>query len=220
MFLTREISLTPASVLWLFRSNAFDACISVAVIHHLSTEERRANAIKELLRIVKPNGLVLIYVWAQEQHGDSASHGNVQTASEGGHALPAAPWEAHANECRSGSSLPATQESSGEEKERGINEEERKKEARKAIQVNQTRNIFEQQDLLIPWHFRGNQRKKNEGKDGVGPKQPLREEQVFHRFYHVFVEGELEALCLKIKGTSIVKKYNDKGNWCIVLRKL
>ena len=41
--------------------------ISIAVIHHFSTPERRKEAIAELLRIVKPGGKVLIFVWAMEQ---------------------------------------------------------------------------------------------------------------------------------------------------------
>jgi ubiquinone/menaquinone biosynthesis C-methylase UbiE len=41
--------------------------ISVAVVHHLSTDQRRQVAINELYRICKPGGLVLIYVWAFEQ---------------------------------------------------------------------------------------------------------------------------------------------------------
>ncbi|CAO3639109.1 unnamed protein product [Cunninghamella blakesleeana] len=50
-----------------YRSNVFDFAISIAVIHHFSTPERRLAAIKEILRIVKPGGKVLIFVWALEQ---------------------------------------------------------------------------------------------------------------------------------------------------------
>ncbi|KAJ8036396.1 Alkylated DNA repair protein alkB-like 8 [Holothuria leucospilota] len=49
------------------KTNTFDACISIAVIHHFSTEERRLEAIKELVRILRPGGLALVYVWAMEQ---------------------------------------------------------------------------------------------------------------------------------------------------------
>lgn len=50
------------------RAGAFDAAISIAVIHHFSSVERRRAAIAELLRIVRPDGgRVLIYVWAREQ---------------------------------------------------------------------------------------------------------------------------------------------------------
>ena len=50
-----------------FEDNCADAVISIAVIHHFSTEERRIQALGELFRILKPTGKILIYVWAYEQ---------------------------------------------------------------------------------------------------------------------------------------------------------
>lgn len=44
-----------------------DVCISIAVIHHFSTKERRIRAIQEIFRILKVNGSALIYAWAKEQ---------------------------------------------------------------------------------------------------------------------------------------------------------
>lgn len=49
-----------------------DAIISIAVIHHFCTIERRIKALSELLRILKDNGKMLIYVWSHEQ--DKFSH--------------------------------------------------------------------------------------------------------------------------------------------------
>lgn len=45
----------------------FDFAISIAVIHHFSTEERRVDAIREILRVLKPQGKAMIYCWALEQ---------------------------------------------------------------------------------------------------------------------------------------------------------
>ncbi|KAK5132353.1 hypothetical protein LTR08_009188 [Meristemomyces frigidus] len=47
--------------------HAFDFAISIAVVHHLSTPERRVQAIKSMLDTLKPDGKALIYVWALEQ---------------------------------------------------------------------------------------------------------------------------------------------------------
>ncbi|KAG4078399.1 hypothetical protein HA402_013110 [Bradysia odoriphaga] len=49
------------------RSNSVDGCISIAVIHHLVTEERRQQAIIEMSRILVTGGRCLIYVWAKNQ---------------------------------------------------------------------------------------------------------------------------------------------------------
>ena len=50
-----------------FDNNTFDNTISIAVIHHLSTHEDRIKSIKELLRVTKKDGKILITVWAIEQ---------------------------------------------------------------------------------------------------------------------------------------------------------
>ncbi|CAF1214905.1 unnamed protein product [Rotaria sp. Silwood1] len=48
-------------------TNTFDGAISIAVIHHMSTENRRLIALQEIVRILKPNGQALVTVWAKEQ---------------------------------------------------------------------------------------------------------------------------------------------------------
>lgn len=50
-----------------FRSGVFDAAISIAVAHHLSTRTRRIAAHESLGRLLRPGGRGLIYVWAQER---------------------------------------------------------------------------------------------------------------------------------------------------------
>jgi tRNA (uracil-5-)-methyltransferase TRM9 len=45
----------------------FDFAISIAVIHHLSTPERRQEAISSILECLRKDGKALIYVWALEQ---------------------------------------------------------------------------------------------------------------------------------------------------------
>ncbi|XP_035536106.1 probable tRNA methyltransferase 9B isoform X2 [Morone saxatilis] len=50
-----------------YRDGCFDAVLSIAVIHHLSTKERRIRAIKEMARTLRVGGRIMIYVWAMEQ---------------------------------------------------------------------------------------------------------------------------------------------------------
>lgn len=54
-----------------FSDNTFDGFMAVASYHHLSTDESRTQALNEMYRILKPNGLGLIVVWAMEQPDDS-----------------------------------------------------------------------------------------------------------------------------------------------------
>ncbi|EIJ93172.1 tRNA (uracil-5-)-methyltransferase TRM9 [Nematocida parisii] len=48
-----------------FKQNTFDICISIAVIHHLSSEERRKTAVKSMVDMLKIGGHALIYVWSE-----------------------------------------------------------------------------------------------------------------------------------------------------------
>jgi tRNA (uracil-5-)-methyltransferase TRM9 len=50
-----------------YRPGMADFAICIAVIHHLSTPERRREAIGALLECIRPGGKVLVYVWALEQ---------------------------------------------------------------------------------------------------------------------------------------------------------
>ena len=68
-----------------FRSGLFDLVLSIAVIHHFSNPERRKEAVKELLRLARPDsGRVLIYVWAKEQEKHRGEGCDVMI-----------PWEMH-----------------------------------------------------------------------------------------------------------------------------
>ncbi|XP_072547629.1 probable tRNA methyltransferase 9B [Salminus brasiliensis] len=50
-----------------YRDGCFDAVLSIAVIHHMSTRERRIRALKEMARTLRIGGRIMIYVWAMEQ---------------------------------------------------------------------------------------------------------------------------------------------------------
>lgn len=49
-----------------YSDNTFDFVMCVAVIHHLDSEELRKQSIKEMLRVLKPGGKLLVTSWAYE----------------------------------------------------------------------------------------------------------------------------------------------------------
>ena len=51
-----------------YPSHMFDAIISIAVIHHLDSYNYRVNAIKELIRVCKPSGKIMLSVWQVEDN--------------------------------------------------------------------------------------------------------------------------------------------------------
>ena len=64
----RNLNVTHGSILNIpFDMNIADNTICIAVIHHLETLEERVKALSELIRITKPGGHIMIYVWCFEQ---------------------------------------------------------------------------------------------------------------------------------------------------------
>ena len=61
-----------------FRSCMFDVVISIAVLHHMTTEQRRINALREIGRILRPGGRAMVTSWAMEQSVDGKSSNYVQ----------------------------------------------------------------------------------------------------------------------------------------------
>jgi tRNA (uracil-5-)-methyltransferase TRM9 len=49
------------------QTGRFDFAISIAVVHHLSTRDRRRQALKSILQTLNADGKAMIYVWALEQ---------------------------------------------------------------------------------------------------------------------------------------------------------
>ena len=69
------------------------------------------------------------------------------------------------------------------------------------------------QDVLVPWTLPG-----NDGDGGNGP-------EVYHRYYHLFVSGELRKLvedAAAAGGFAVVHEQGEMGNrearWCRVVR--
>ena len=141
---------------------------------------------------------------------------------------PDCPGNAFETSCRSGEIYPQMEQecSSGS----AASEDNLPK-----LKVNASRNMFEQQDLLIPWHYHG---KKNSSKNSKESSCTLdsatvdkdgrklnsavegKDLRIFQRFYHVFKEHELTNECSKLGDVFIVRSYYDKGNWCIELEKV
>jgi ubiquinone/menaquinone biosynthesis C-methylase UbiE len=53
-----------------YRSEVFDTVISVAVLHHIETYEKRVTMLKEILRVCKKGGLIFFTVWANTKSCD------------------------------------------------------------------------------------------------------------------------------------------------------
>ncbi|CAG0885985.1 unnamed protein product [Cyprideis torosa] len=73
-----------------------------------------------------------------------------------------------------------------------------------SLPVHQSGHEFTHADCLVPW------KRASDGK-------------IFHRYYHVFSEGELEVLFQEISvvsGVKLVESFYEQGNWCLVFQKI
>ena len=65
---TKELTCVEASMTALpFEDASADAILSIAAFHHLSTEERRVEALREMVRVLKNDGEILMSVWSKTQ---------------------------------------------------------------------------------------------------------------------------------------------------------
>lgn len=159
------------------RDNMFDSVISIAVIHHFSNDELRLKAIRELTRVCKVGGTILIYVWAFEQHRKFAAQDVF------------VPWHL------------------GDAYEEGN--------AKLVIKDGEKhKNISQLPDE--------SQKGKESGKEGLietAIKDETKQSTIYHRYYHVFKQGELEKLVAQVEDLKIKESFYDHANWCVIVEK-
>ncbi|XP_027568546.2 alkylated DNA repair protein alkB homolog 8 isoform X2 [Pipra filicauda] len=210
------------------RSGSCDACISIAVIHHFSTAERRLATIRELARLLRPGGMALIYVWAMEQeyknqkskylkekNGSKGKEKEINTGTTQRLLTDQVPGSSSQDSACSDQLINDLKDEGCDARPVGADSK---------LPVHTNRTSFQSQDLLVPWHLKGGTKKKEESVDTVLVPADSKESQevspVFHRYYHVFCEGELEAVCRSLDCVRVQKSYYDQGNWCVILEKL
>ncbi|KAF9977797.1 tRNA methyltransferase, has a role in tRNA modification [Actinomortierella ambigua] len=182
-----------------YRSGMFDFAISIAVIHHFVSPERRLAAIEEILRIVRPGGRILIFVWALEQSGKRDFDKNVQDVF--------VPW-----------ALPARPTPKKEKQPRGR--------GKKAKGTNETtQEAKEQESSSTAASFTADQTMGSP----TAPPSTIGENTdpsvqsaapVFKRYYHLFRQGELEELVMSSGKVKIDKQGYDRDNWWCIAEKI
>lgn len=231
-----------------YREEFGDAAISIAVLHHLSTENRRKKAIEELVRVVKPGGFVLITVWAAEQEdtsllnkwtplspkyveewvGPGSPMNSPRVRNNPFFSLESIPetevsTKEHKVEnipCFGLESIPESEESTREQKAESIIPESKES----TIPVEGTLETLKknQQEYFVPWHLPYH-RAEVSGASASAlasglAKKDDRKGAVVYNRYY-HVFSELERLASGVGNAMIVDRFYDKSNWCIVLQK-
>ncbi|CAI9266511.1 unnamed protein product [Lactuca saligna] len=210
-----------------YRSSLADAAISIAVLHHLSTESRRKKAIDELIRTVKKGGHVLITVWAVEQEDRSLLNKWTPLTDKYLEEWigPGSP-RIRSSSSVTLESIPETEVSVSQEEEvkdfgnLSLGEEGMESE----FKEDRERERERQQEYFVPWHLPYHRAEVSGAsvgavENGLARKDDQKGAIVYDRYYHVFGEGELERLVCGMKNAVIVDQFFDKSNWCVILQK-
>lgn len=176
------------------RDNIFDFAISIAVVHHWSTKERRIAAINHILSKVRPGGNALIYCWALEQ-GDSR-----RGYEEGMEQDVLVPWVLHETK---------KEKSKGKQNQKAITE--------KPDLANIP--LQERGAYISKWREEQEQKRLMSFEDERKQKEEEEKKNTKYRYYHLYKEGELEEDCTNAGGI-ITRSGYEKDNWYVVVQKL
>lgn len=181
-----------------YRTGFGDAAISIAVLHHLSTESRRKKAIEELVRVVKKGGLVLITVWAVEQEDKAlVSKWTPLTKKYGEEWIGPGSPRVRSPSSRTLESIPETVEKILGENEKDSNQSSVQILHEMTSQNEVIKTLKNQQEYFVPWHLPYHRAEVSGASacavaNGLAKNDDKKGAVVYNRYYHVFSEGELE----------------------------
>ncbi|XP_060659838.1 LOW QUALITY PROTEIN: alkylated DNA repair protein alkB homolog 8, partial [Drosophila nasuta] len=123
------------------RSAGMDGCISIAVIHHLASTERRLTAIREMARVLRPGGRALIYVWAKDQRKNDRK-------------------SAYLRQNKAVNKERTTEQAQRQKLAQQLEgiELEQQQQVQVPLPVHTNRTEFQQQDVYVPWKTKDEQR--------------------------------------------------------------
>ena len=131
----------------------FDVTLCIAVLHHLATAERRLEGLKELVRITRPGGLVLVYVWALEQEVKKVKKKQLKEVEFRERNDHHTGQEDVSNKNETSEKSKAVGNFSANNKPFPNKSKPLDDNCSTRLMVNVSRESFEQQDLYCCWHF-------------------------------------------------------------------
>ncbi|KAL8450839.1 hypothetical protein Emed_002296 [Eimeria media] len=172
------------------RDGVADGVICIAVLHHLATESRRLRALRELGRITRPGGRILIYVWAFEHEAGSIGARNFPSQDV------LVPWVYQTHHEESRISCPEKEVPGGPQGAPG----------------------GPQGAARGPQGAAGGPQGAPCPASGLSDGGQKTQETVY-RYYRVFAKEELLEMCRKVEDLRLIEVFYDSNNWCVVLEK-
>lgn len=250
-----------------FRDESADFVLCIAVIHHLSTRQRRVDAVRQLLRCIRRKGTgdarqgggqVLVYVWALEQSSSRRGW------DEGGEQDLLVPWVMKAPQQKKQQQQPKASQAKQRKQKQGKTDKMRKAEAAPAPEGSHEEDATilgggeggeDMQGRQQESHGKVNEaatastsaasagggdlgtaavtadtadaaaaaaaeppgkeiQDKADNAGGGSDGQP-HTDKTFHRFYHLYREGELEEDVVAAGGEVLSSGY-ERDNWWVI----
>ncbi|KAJ3385834.1 Alkylated DNA repair protein alkB 8, partial [Chytriomyces hyalinus] len=195
-----------------------DFVISIAVIHHFSSFERRVAAVKDLVRTIRPGGKILIFVWALEQEDGSKRKFEKQDVF--------VPWNLDAKTFAGKSKSVAA--NGGRRKGKKNQGQDGQDSAAVVEDKGDTKEVDSATTPSSPEVANPNVAKTIEAlslesnPEDAAPKVVVKsgnENIVYQRYYHVFVKGELDQVVEAAGGLDVNKSGYDRDNWYVIATK-
>ncbi|SCU89121.1 LANO_0D03972g1_1 [Lachancea nothofagi CBS 11611] len=179
------------------RDASFDFAISIAVVHHWSTRERRVEAISHIISKVRPQGTALIYCWALEQAGSRRGY------HDGMEQDVLVPWVLQGKYAQNQTAL-----------------DKGKKSKLKGPDLTHV-PPQERAAVVAQWKLdQEAQRAEQEALEAQQKQEALQEkaQSTKYRYYHLYREGELEQDCVSAGGKILGTGY-EKDNWYVIVQR-
>ncbi|CDO92061.1 unnamed protein product [Kluyveromyces dobzhanskii CBS 2104] len=181
------------------RDNTFDFAISIAVVHHWSTRERRVDAIRHIMNKVRAGGEMLIYCWALEQGNSRRGY------HDGMEQDVLVPWVL-------------------QDKKKGVDRSSKSgKKDRSQIPKPDLSAIpnHERAEFINKWKTEQEiirSQREQEREEDRKRLEKEEKENTKYRYYHLYRKGELEEDCESAGGIIVGQGY-EKDNWYVIAKK-
>ncbi|RXK35710.1 hypothetical protein M231_07038 [Tremella mesenterica] len=178
----------------------FDFAISIAAIHHLSTHLRRLDAVRTLISTLQlnsqpPYSRFMIYVWAYEQGSSSRRKMGTTTTS------PMVDSTSSTSNTNQSSQTHPTHEFdvSSSSHHSKIIEDTSDMSRIEPTTITEKNIEVKEQDVLVPWVIPSQSSRSKRATTEIeivtnDQKVSSEKQKVYHRYYHLFVQGELHQL--------------------------
>lgn len=256
-----------------YRPCSCDAVLCIAVLHHMSSRQRRLALLQQLADVLRPGGRGLVTVWATAQEDPAKTIQRWHKIQDGQVTAPpaAAQQEGQQEEGPGSSAQQQPQQQHAEPVCAGAaaaGPSQQQQQQPPGDGNGAAGVVVEGPDYFVPWHLpfhkagtlaANGQHKDHHQQQGTngsttptstsssglssssGTTAAVRSSRslgpaaavdvrvptvnaakgavVLQRYYHLFEQGELEALTAQVPGLRVVQVFYDRSNWCVEFEK-